>query len=312
MQIISRDQWGATAPNKALQGWPSGQPSSWTLHYEGVDVAIDEGDYAPRVRNIQAYHQRTGYSDIAYNFVVAPNGQVFEGRGWDYRSAAQANGNPVSLAICYLGGPNTELTDQAKAAMNWLIGQRPLQVLPHRHWLATACPGEQILAWLDAGRPDSGGVPPAPPILVAPTPDTVTFVRPGQRGDAVRIVQDKVRAHGFNPGPSDGIYGKNTGAAIRAFQGSRGLAADGIVGPLTWAALEQTPAGAPPRLLRHGSTGPDVSALQDALHRAGINAGPVDGIFGTITDSAVRSFQTMRGLAVDGIVGPQTRGALGI
>jgi peptidoglycan DL-endopeptidase CwlO len=58
-------------------------------------------------------------------------------------------------------------------------------------------------------------------------------------------------------------------------------------------------------LLREGSSGPEVSALQSQL---GITA---DGAFGPATKAAVISFQQRNGLLVDGIVGPQTRGALG-
>ena len=58
-------------------------------------------------------------------------------------------------------------------------------------------------------------------------------------------------------------------------------------------------------LLRQGSSGPAVSALQSQL---GISA---DGVFGPQTKAAVISFQQRNGLLVDGIVGPQTRGALG-
>lgn len=312
MQIITRDQWGAADPKGPLDAWPDGQPTSWTLHYEGVDVDVNEGDYTPRVQSIQAYHQSHGYFDIAYSFVVSPSGQAFSARGWDYRSAAQVSGNPVSLAICYIGGPSTPLTDAAKAAINQLIAQRPMEVFPHQHWFATACPGEQVLAWLEAGRPDSGGIPPAPPIPPQDKPDARPMLRFGARGSAVVEMQNRLRAHGFDPGASDGIYGPATGGALKAFQGSQGIAADGICGPITWSRLDQQAAGAPARLLAYGSVGADVAQLQDALRAHGNDPGASDGIFGPRTDAAVRAFQASHGCAVDGIVGPQTRGALGI
>jgi peptidoglycan hydrolase-like protein with peptidoglycan-binding domain len=62
--------------------------------------------------------------------------------------------------------------------------------------------------------------------------------------------------------------------------------------------------------LRRGSTGSAVQDLQTRLLSAGFNPGPVDGIFGYGTEGAVKSFQSSRGLTVDGIVGPQTWGAL--
>lgn len=319
MNIISRDQWGANPPRGPLDGWPAGQPSSWTVHYEGVDVAIDEGDYTGRVQSIQQYHQTHGYYDIAYNFVVSPLGQVFEGRGWDYRSAAQVSGNPVSIAVCYIGGPNTPLTDVAASAINALIAERPMEVFPHRYWFATACPGGIIVDWLEAGRPASGVAPsPAPAPAPGPVvPEARPMLRPGAQGAAVVEMQDKLRAHGFDPGMSDGIYGPATGGALRSFQSHQRIAADGICGPITWGRLDRTPGVVPApsgstRLLRRGDRGAEVAELQEALYRAGEDAGVADSVFGGATDAAVRRFQQSRGLAVDGIVGSQTRGALGI
>lgn len=63
-------------------------------------------------------------------------------------------------------------------------------------------------------------------------------------------------------------------------------------------------------LLRLGSVGNEVALLQQRLAQLGFNPGPVDGIFGPMTENAVKSFQRKVGLEDDGIVGPLTREAL--
>lgn len=50
-------------------------------------------------------------------------------------------------------------------------------------------------------------------------------------------LQQMLSKLGFKPGPLDGIWGRQTVAALRVFQASRGLDPDGILGPLTLAAL---------------------------------------------------------------------------
>jgi hypothetical protein len=59
----------------------------------------------------------------------------------------------------------------------------------------------------------------------------------GRNGEDVRQLQDLLRSIGFDPGPSDGNFGKATHEAVMAFQRSRGLVADGAVGPATIAAI---------------------------------------------------------------------------
>lgn len=70
-----------------------------------------------------------------------------------------------------------------------------------------------------------------------------------------------------------------------------------------------------PLLYRVGMPNMDkgvVIAIQAALLAAGFNPGTIDGDFGTDTAKAVSAFQKAEGLTVDGIVGPETAGALGV
>lgn len=63
-------------------------------------------------------------------------------------------------------------------------------------------------------------------------------------------------------------------------------------------------------VLKLGSSGPDVQALQQKLKDLGFDPNGVDGNFGPGTDKAVRAFQQASGLGVDGNVGPGTLAAL--
>jgi peptidoglycan hydrolase-like protein with peptidoglycan-binding domain len=65
-------------------------------------------------------------------------------------------------------------------------------------------------------------------------------------------------------------------------------------------------------MLKIGSKGSGVKAVQTKLIALGYNLGGsgADGIFGTITEKAVRNFQRDAGITVDGVVGPQTETAL--
>lgn len=63
-------------------------------------------------------------------------------------------------------------------------------------------------------------------------------------------------------------------------------------------------------LLKKGSKGPEVTALQENLVKLGFDVGGVDGDFGDKTDKAVRRLQASAGLKVDGVVGKDTLGAI--
>ena len=59
-------------------------------------------------------------------------------------------------------------------------------------------------------------------------------------------------------------------------------------------------------VLRKGSTDPAVRDLQQALKALGHDPGPIDGVFGDATESAVKAFQQEKEITVDGVVGKVT------
>lgn len=125
-------------------------------------------------------------------------------------------------------------------------------------------------------------------------------IDPGAKGATVVVIQHLMNQRGYGLAV-DGAYGSVSVDAVKRFQRSKGLAADGQVGPATWPKLVYT--------LRQGGNGSHVRALQAALNKRG--AGPaVDGGFGSVTTSAVRAYQSVNRLVVDGEAGPVTWRAL--
>ena len=126
----------------------------------------------------------------------------------------------------------------------------------------------------------------------------------GSKGDDVKALQEALIELDFKPGAVDGVFGVLTESAVKAFQVWANLAADGVVGPLTWEKLDDADKSDP--TLKEGSKGIAVRGLQRRLNEAGYDAGEIDGLFGAQTEAAVKAFQEANGLDADGIVGPQT------
>lgn len=73
--------------------------------------------------------------------------------------------------------------------------------------------------------------------LAATTAQGAAVLRVGSRGEDVKTLQNKLKRWGYYYGGVDGIFGNQTRAAVKYFQQSNGLAADGVVGPATAKAL---------------------------------------------------------------------------
>jgi peptidoglycan hydrolase-like protein with peptidoglycan-binding domain len=129
-------------------------------------------------------------------------------------------------------------------------------------------------------------------------------LKKGSKGQAVKDLQEALKALGQPVGQIDGVFGKKTEDAVKAFQTLSGLDADGIVGPITWLNIDEADQSEP--VLRNGSKGLPVRRLQKRMQLAGFAISEVNGRFGPKTEAAVKALQKQAGLGEDGIVGPKT------
>lgn len=136
-------------------------------------------------------------------------------------------------------------------------------------------------------------------------------IQEGAHGDDVRWLQYLLVRRTLSYPDVDGQFGPGTKAAVEQFQSDSGLTVDGIVGADTWASLGGD-AERPPTLT-NGSSGDLVSTLQTVLNEGRGSFAPdvdapldVDGVFGPLTEAAVRGTQELAAVPADGVVGLQT------
>lgn len=148
-------------------------------------------------------------------------------------------------------------------------------------------------------------------VMATPTPgfepkpmcqdaSTDMTLRKGHYGEGVYAVQKLL---GINP--ADGCFGNQTHKAIEAFQACHGLFIDGIIGPATWRALNagKTLQGCARNV---APTTSSPTASQGECRYNALTKSEVGRLLGSSDCSAVREFQRVSGLAVDGIVGSAT------
>jgi N-acetylmuramoyl-L-alanine amidase len=142
-------------------------------------------------------------------------------------------------------------------------------------------------------------------------------LHPGERGNAAAEVRTILAGLGLlnntHPATID-VLDSAADRAVRAFQQTRGLTVDGIVGPETYRALSAARWRLGDRVLVHNAaslqSGDDIEALQNQLLGLGYDSGRADGVFGPLTENALRTFQRDSGLLADGVCAGQTLRAL--
>jgi N-acetylmuramoyl-L-alanine amidase len=141
----------------------------------------------------------------------------------------------------------------------------------------------------------------------------VRSIRRGDNGPAVSEIRSILVGLELLETPSD-VFDDEMDTAVHAFQQSRGIGVDGLVGDETWGALDAARWRLGARNLYHSVPDPlvgeDVRALQERLLEMGYDSGRADSIYGPRTARAVAQFQREVGLTSDGSCGPQTMKAL--
>lgn len=200
--------------------------------------------------------------------------------------------------------------------------------------------GAQTQDVLFSGAAVASGATPAP---ATPTPTPVpTFQLPtgsvqgGSTGNDAILVQRRLKELGYYTGTVDGKFGSASVTALKAFQRNNNLTADGKAGNATYAVLFSAaarPAGATPTpvllvtpepeatptptpepltrantvIIKLGVSGPAVRRLQDRLTALGYYQANADGVCKADDAAAIKAFQQLNGLKVDGVAGYDTQ-----
>ena len=161
-----------------------------------------------------------------------------------------------------------------------------------------------ITTTLILGAPIGG-----PQLGVARADTSGIIAQRGDRSPTVVLLQQLLVNMGINvAGGVDGIYGRGTAAAVTEFQSRKGLTPSGAVDVATATALGLLPATP---LLARGARSDAVTLVQQQLIKVGISLrGGADGIYGAATETAVKAFQTAKGLNATGQVDAATAAIL--
>jgi hypothetical protein len=157
-----RDDWcpDGTCPVDATPA-PTSVTHLIVHHSAGTNQA---NDWAAVVRSIWDFHVNVrGWDDIGYNWLIDPNGELYQGRGDNVRGAHFCGTNTGTVGVCVLGDFTTSVpTDEAKDVLARLLawkscdvdagplgtsfhassGLQLMHISGHRDGCSTACPGD--------------------------------------------------------------------------------------------------------------------------------------------------------------------------
>jgi hypothetical protein len=146
---------------------------------------------------------------------------------WAEGARAQLNHLAAYVGLQPVGTPHPRYWTVQR--LSWAGSVRTIEELGSR-WAPSGSYGTDIVRMVGEAR--SYRVEQAQPLVIESVADPVRpTLRRGSSGESVRVLQEKLFV--------DGVFGASTEAAVREFQRKHGLVVDGVVGPRTWAKLNE-------------------------------------------------------------------------
>lgn len=103
LHIVERRKWLAQKPMDPYQKL-SNPAELVIISHSATEMASTMPDNVFLIRHIQCYHiESCRWNDIAYNFLIGNDGNVYEGRGWGVVGAHARGYNTISVGICFIG-----------------------------------------------------------------------------------------------------------------------------------------------------------------------------------------------------------------
>ncbi|MEA5002178.1 MAG: peptidoglycan-binding protein [Christensenella sp.] len=150
---------------------------------------------------------------------------------------------------------------------------------------------------------------PAADPSTSPSSGTANALNPGDKGSDISKLQQRLKdLEYYDYSSITGYYGPVTTEAVKKFQRTNGLEANGAMTADSLTLLYSE--GTKFYTMYPQDSGDDIKSMQDRLSQLGYFEGSSTGYFGSITTNAVKRFQDANGLSVDGVVGKNTRGLL--
>ncbi|XP_073986574.1 peptidoglycan recognition protein 3-like [Rhodnius prolixus] len=108
-RLVTRDNWFALPEKDGVTKFEH-QPIDIVIvgHTDGSSCSLTT-ICSRLVRSLQAYAFSRQWHDIAYNFLVAGDGYIYEGRGWDKIASHSESYNAISIGIAFIGNFTRDL-----------------------------------------------------------------------------------------------------------------------------------------------------------------------------------------------------------